>query len=119
MRKTEDYNEFVIKYLLRVAEEGGYDGLSISTPAIKNLNIRPGGRDFIGNLTSYGPVANGAMKKAAKKSNAKLMKTSIVDDNKRGWEIPMILIKGDNVAKETIKKGTPLYKKGGSVKGKK
>ena len=119
LRKTEDYNEFVIKYLLRVAEEGGYDGLSISTPAIKNLNIRPGGRDFIGNLTSYGPVANGAMKKAAKKSNAKLMKTSIVDDNKRGWEIPMILIKGDNVAKETIKKGTPLYKKGGSVKGKK
>ena len=119
LRKTEDYNEFVIKYLLRVAEEGGYDGLSISTPAIKNLNLRPGGRDFIGNLTSYGPVANGAMKKAAKKSNAKLMKTSIVDDNKRGWEIPMILIKGDNVAKETIKKGTPLYKKGGSVKGKK
>ena len=119
LRKSEDYNEFVMKYLLRAAEEGGYDGLSISTPAIKNLNLSPGSRDFIGNLTAYGPIANGAMKKAAKKVGAKFMKTAIVDDQKRGWEIPMILLKENKIAKDIIKKGTPIYKKGGSVKGKK
>lgn len=119
LRKSEDYNEFVMKYLLRVAEEGGYDGLSISTPAIKNLTLSPGSKDFIGNLTAYGPIANGAMKKAAKKVGAKFMKTAIVDEKKRGWEIPMILIKENKIAKDIIKKGTPIYKKGGSVKGKK
>lgn len=66
LRKSEDYNEFVMKYLLRVAEEGGYDGLSISTPAIKNLTLSPGSKDFIGNLTAYGPIANGAMKRLQK-----------------------------------------------------
>jgi hypothetical protein len=119
LRKSEDYNEFVMKYLLRVAEEGGYDGLSISTPAIKNLGLNPGSRDFIGNLTAYGPIANGAMKKAAKKIGAKFMKTAIMDEKKRGWEIPMILLKENKIAKDIIKKGTPIYKKGGSVKGKK
>jgi hypothetical protein len=119
LRKSEDYNEFVMKYLLRVAQEGGYDGLSISTPAIKNLNLSPGSRDFIGNLTAYGPIANGAMKKAAKKIGAKFMKTAIVDEKKRGWEIPMILLKENKIAQELIKKGTPIYKKGGSVRGKK
>ena len=116
LRKSEDYNEFVMKYLLRVAEEGGYDGLTISTPAIKNLRLTPGSQDFIGNLTAYGPIAKGAMKKAAIKSGAKLMKTAIRDKDNRGWEIPMILIKDNKVAKETIKKGMPIYKKGGEVK---
>jgi len=116
LRKSEDYNEFVMKYLLRVAEEGGYDGLTISTPAIKNLRLTPGSQDFIGNLTAYGPIAKGAMKKAAIKSGAKLMKTAIRDKDNRGWEIPMILIKDNKVAKETIKRGMPIYKKGGQVK---
>ena len=116
LRKSEDYNEFVMKYLLRAAEEGGYDGLTISTAAIKNINLNPGSRDFIGNLTAYGPIASGAMKKAAKKSGAKLMKTAIRDKDNRGWEIPMILIKDNKVAKETIKRGMPIYKKGGEVK---
>jgi len=105
-----------MKYLLRAAEEGGYDGLTMSTAAIKNINLNPGSRDFIGNLTAYGPIASGAMKKAAKKSGAKLMKTAIRDKDNRGWEIPMILIKDNKVAKETIKRGMPIYKKGGEVK---
>ena len=56
------------------------------------------------------------MKKAAIKSGAKLMKTAIRDKDNRGWEIPMILIKDNKVAKETIKRGMPIYKKGGQVK---
>ena len=36
LSKTEDYNEFIMKYLLRVAREAGYAGIPINTPAIKN-----------------------------------------------------------------------------------
>jgi hypothetical protein len=116
LSKTEDYNEFIMKYMLRVAREGGYDGISINTPAIKNLNMSSTGRDYKGNLVAYGPMAKGAMEKAAKKSGAKFMKTYIMDDNKRAWEVPMILIKENKGAQALIDKGLPIYKKGGIVK---
>jgi hypothetical protein len=116
LSKTEDYNEFIMKYLLRVAREGGYDGISINTPAIKNLNMSSTGRDYKGNLVAYGPMAQGAMKKAANKSGAKFMKTVIVDDNNRVWEVPMILFKENKAAQAIIDKGLPIYKRGGVVK---
>ena len=116
LSKTEDYNEFIMKYLLRVAREGGYDGITINTSAIKNLGMTPTGRDFKGNLVAYGPMAQGAMKKAAKKSGAKFMKTVIVDGKNRAWEVPMILIKENKAAQALIDKGLPIYKKGGIVK---
>jgi hypothetical protein len=116
LSKTEDYNEFIMKYLLRVAREGGYDGITINTPAIKNLGMSPTGKDYKGNLVAYGPMARGAMEKAAKKSGAKFMKTVIVDDNNRAWEVPMILIKENKAAQALIDKGLPIYKKGGIVK---
>jgi hypothetical protein len=116
LSKTEDYNEFIMKYMLRVAREGGYDGITINTPAIKNLNMSSTGRDFKGNLIAYGPMAQGAMKKAANKSGAKFMKTVIVDEDKRVWEVPMILIKENKAAQSLIDKGLPIYKKGGTVK---
>jgi len=105
-----------MKYLLRVAREGGYDGITINTPAIKNLNMSSTGRDYKGNLVAYGPMAKGAMEKAAKKSGAKFMKTVIMDDEKRAWEVPMILIKENKAAQALIDKGLPIYKKGGIVK---
>jgi len=116
LSKTEDYNEFVMKYLLRVAREGGYDGISINTPAIKNKGLSITGRDYKGNLVAYGPMAKGAMQKAAKKSGAKFMKTYIMDGDKKVWEVPMILFKENKVAQELIDKGLPVYKKGGIVK---
>jgi hypothetical protein len=116
LSKTEDYNEFIMKYLLRVAREGGYDGITINTPAIKNVGMSPTGKDYKGNLVAYGPMARGAMEKAAKKSGAKFMKTVIVDDNNRAWEVPMILIKENKAAQALIDKGLPVYKKGGTVK---
>jgi len=116
LSKTEDYNEFIMKYMLRVAREGGYDGITINTPAIKNLNMSSTGRDYKGNLVAYGPMAQGAMKKAAKKSGAKFMKTVIVDRNNRVWEVPMILIKENKGAQALIDKGLPIYKRGGMVK---
>ena len=117
LSKTEDYNEFIMKYMLRVAREGGYDGITINTPAIKNkghLSYR--NQDFKGNLVAYGPMAKGAMKKAANKSGAKFMKTVIVDSDNRVWEVPMILIKENKAAQAVIDKGLPIYKRGGVVK---
>ena len=114
--KTEDYNEFIMKYMLKVAREGGYDGITINTAAIKNKGLSPTNQDFKGNLVAYGPMAKGAMEKAAKKSGAKFMKTYIVDENKRVWEVPMILIKENKAAQALIDKGLPIYKKGGIVK---
>jgi hypothetical protein len=116
LSKTEDYNEFIMKYMLRVAREGGYDGITINTPAIKNLGMSSTGRDYKGNLVAYGPMAQGAMKKAAKKSGAKFMKTVIVDGGNRVWEVPMILFKENKAAQALIDKGLPIYKKGGIVK---
>ncbi len=111
--KTEDYNEFVMKYALKTAQEGGYDGISISTPAIKNRGISQGSRDYIGNITAYGPIAEGAMKKVSKKSGAKFMKSVIVDEHNRAYEIPMLLIKDNPQAIERISKGLGAYKRGG------
>ena len=112
--KTEDYNEFVMKYATKVAQEGGYDGVTISSAAIKNRGVSYGGRDYRGNIIAYGPMAEGAMKKAAKKSGAKFIKTAIIDGEGRGWEVPMIWL--DNTAvKLSVQKGMPIYKKGGMV----
>jgi hypothetical protein len=111
--KTEDYNEFVMKYALKTAQEGGYDGISISTPAIKNRSTSVGSRDYIGNITAYGPIAEGAMKKVSKKSGAKFMKSVIVDDDNRAYEVPMLLIKDNPQAIDRISKGLGAYKRGG------
>ena len=116
LSKTEDYNEFIMKYMLKVAREGGYDGITINTPAIKNLNMSSTSQDYKGNLVAYGPMAKGAMEKAAKKSGAKFLKTVIVDSENRAWEVPMILIKENKAAQAIIDKGLPIYKRGGVVK---
>ena len=113
LSKTEDYNEFVMKYAVKVAQEGGYDGVTISSAAIKNRNVSFGGRDYKGNIIAYGPMAEGAMKKAAKKSGAKFIKTAIMDADGRGWEVPMIWL--DDAAKFNVQKGMPIYKRGGMV----
>ena len=43
----------------------------------------------------------------------KFIKTAIMDGDGRGWEVPMIWL--DDVSRETVKKGTPIYKRGGMV----
>ena len=44
------------------------------------------------------------------------MKTYIVDDDNRAWEVPMILIKENKATQAIIDKGLPIYKRGGVVK---
>ena len=72
-----------------------------------------------GTFVEYFQLARNRQNPETKKSGAKVMKTVIVDGENRAWEVPMILIKENKIAKDIIKKGTPIYKKGGSVKGKK
>ena len=109
--RTQDYNEFVMKYAARVAQEGGYDGVTISSAAIKNRSLSPGNTDYGGNLVAYGPMAKDAMKNAAKKSGAKFSYTAIIDDKGRGWEVPIMLF--DDQSKFIISRGLPAYKRGG------
>ena len=113
--KSQDYMEFVSKYLTRVAKDGGYDGVGFSSPGIKNRNLNPTNRDYLGNEAAYGPILGKALKNVEKKSNAKLIESVIMDDKRRPWRIPFLSIK-DPVAQETIGKGLPLYKKGGLTK---
>jgi len=111
--RTEDYNEFVIKYATKMGQEGGYDGVAVATPAIKNKGLRPTDDSFHGNLVAYGPMVKGAMKKIAKKSGAKIIETSIIDNKGVGWKVPMIYLKGNNEALFNISKGLPAYRRGG------
>jgi len=113
--KSQDYMEFVSKYLTRVAKDGNYDGVGFSSPAIKNRSISVGDRSYLGNEAAYGPILGKALKNVEKKSNAKLIESVIMDDTRRPWRIPFLSIK-DPVAQETIGKGLPLYKKGGLAK---
>ena len=113
--KSQDYMEFVSKYLTRVAKDGGYDGVGFSSPGIKNRALGPDNRNYLGNEAAYGPILRKALKNVEKKSNAKLIESVIMDDKRRPWRIPFLSIK-DPVAQETIGKGLPLYKKGGLTK---
>jgi len=94
-----------------MAQEGGYDGVSVASSAIKNRGLRPTDDSFGGNLVAYGPMATGAMKKVAKKSGAKFVKTSIMDEKGVAWEVPLIWL--DDKAKFIVSKGLPAYKRGG------
>ena len=81
--------------------------MTISTSAIKNRSLNPSNKDYMGNVIAYGPMAEGAMKKAAKKSGAKFIKTAIIDNKGRGWEVPMIWL--EDAAKFNVQKGDEIF----------
>jgi hypothetical protein len=111
---SKEYMEFVAKYLVRVAKDGDYDGVAFSTPAIKNRNLSPGGRDYQGNVAAYGPILNGALKEASKKTGANLLNTVIKDDQGRVFgQVKMLNLK-DN---KNVGSSFSAYAKGGIVNG--
>ena len=111
---SKEYMEFVAKYLVRVAKDGDYDGVAFSTPAIKNRNLSPGGRDYQGNIAAYGPILNGALKEASKKTGANLLNTVIKDDRGRVFgQVKMLNLK-DN---KNVGNSFSAYAKGGIVNG--
>jgi len=119
-KNSQDYMEFAIKYLLRVAKDGNYDGVAFSTPAIKNRSIGPDNKDYKGNLIAYGDILKNAIRKAKSKSGADLFETSIGSGSSYGdapkyYGVPALMIKGNTKALEKISKGLPAYNEGGLV----
>jgi len=127
-KNSQDYMEFAIKYLLRVAKDGNYDGVAFSTPAIKNLKMTPGSKDYQGNIIAYGNILKNAIQKAKSKSGADLVETSIgakvdrqigrygSEDVMQYFGVPALMLKGNTKALEKISKGLPAYKEGGLTK---
>jgi hypothetical protein len=126
-KDSQDYMEFAIKYLMRVAKDGNYDGVAFSTPTIKNLGLTRGSRDYQGNIIAYGQILKNAIKKAKSKSGADLVETSIqgpgIQRGRWGGEqepsyfgVPALMLKGNKKALEKISKGLPAYKEGGLTK---
>jgi hypothetical protein len=113
-KNSQDYMEFAIKYLLRVAKDGNYDGVAFSTPSIKNKNIGRDNKDYQGNLIAYGDILKNAIRKAKSKSGAELMETSI-GDGENYYGVPTLMIKGNKQALDKISKGLPAYNEGGLV----
>ena len=138
-KNSKDYAKFVIKYLLKMARENGYDGVGVSNAWIKTRGLRQGSRDFEGHFGFYGnwglpnPAVPGSFKDSILKdaigdvsrdSKTKLALTAIKDHEiGRTWgDIPVLLLtRGKNKevikeAAERIDKGQSAYYKGGLVR---
>ena len=138
-KNSKDYAKFVIKYLLKMARENGYDGVAVSNAWIKTRGLRQGSRDFEGHFGFYGnwglpnPAVPGSFKDSILKdaigdvsrdSKTKLALTAIKDHEiGRTWgDIPVLLLtRGKNKevikeAAERIDKGQSAYYKGGLVR---
>ena len=124
-KDSQDYMEFAIKYLMRVAKDGNYDGVAFSTPTIKNLGLARGNRDYQGNIIAYGQILKNAIRKAKSKSGADLVETSIEGPGRATgiggsdssyFGVPALMLKGNKKALEKISKGLPAYKEGGLTK---
>ena len=138
-KNSKDYAKFVIKYLLKMARENGYDGVGVSNAWIKTRGLTQGSKDFEGHFGFYGnwglpnPAVPGSFKDAILKdamgevsrdSKTKLALTAIKDHEiGRTWgDIPVLLLtRGKNKeiieeAAKRIDKGQSAYYKGGLVR---
>ena len=113
---SQEYMEFVAKYLLRMAKDGKYDGVAFANPKIKNRSLQPGDRSYQGNLGAYGPILNKALSNASKKTGANLLNTVIkTPEGEIYGNVKLLNIKGNQMAEEIISKGVSAYSEGGLV----
>ena len=113
---SQEYMEFVAKYLLRMAKDGKYDGVAFANPKIKNRSLQPGDRSYSGNLGAYGPILNKALSNASKKTGANLLNTVIkTPEGEIYGNVKLLNIKGNKMAEEIISKGVTAYSEGGLV----
>ena len=117
-QNSQEYMEFVAKYLVRAAKDGKYDGVAFANPKIKNRTISPGDRSYQGNITAYGPILNKALSNASKKTGANLINTVIrTPEGQIYGGVKMLNLKNNKAAEEIISKGISAYQKGGVVNG--
>ena len=108
-QRSEDYGGFVTKYLLRLAKEGGYDGVAVSTGNIKTSKGYGSEDQKKGHFGFYDKIMNKVLKKIAKNSDVEYITTVINDGNLNWGNVPLLLLKeGDKVLK-----GLTSYKDGG------
>ena len=113
---SQEYMEFVAKYLLLMAKDGKYDGVAFANPKIKNRSLQPGDRSYSGNLGAYGPILNKALSNASKKTGANLLNTVIkTPEGEIYGNVKLLNIKGNKMAEEIISKGVTAYSEGGLV----
>ena len=116
-QRSEDYGSFVAKYLLRLAKEGNYDGVAVSTGAIKNrLKSEARGNlmddEATGHYGFYDAIMQKALKKIAKKGNLDYTYT-VINDGKVNWgNVPVLLLK----EADKVLEGLPAFKEGGMVR---
>ena len=141
-KNSKDYGKFVLKYLLKMARENGYDGVGMSNAWIKTRNpseVAPGGKVYEGHFGFYGnwglpdpsvpasfkdSIMKDAFGEVARDSKTKLALTAIKDHEigKTWGDIPVLLLtKGRNKeiikeAAERIDKGQSAYYKGGLIR---
>tara|TARA_X000001388_G_scaffold39374_3_gene27795 strand:- start:301 stop:4020 length:3720 start_codon:yes stop_codon:yes gene_type:complete len=108
-QRSEDYGAFVTKYLLRLAKEGGYDGIAVSTGNIKTRRGYGSEEQKKGHFGFYDKIMNKVLKKIAKNSDVEYITTVINDGNLNWGNVPVLLVK----AADKIMKGLPSYKDGG------
>jgi len=100
-----------------LAKEGDYDGVAISTGAIKN-RLRSeqrgawGEDEAKGHYGFYDAIMQKAFKKIAKQGNLDYTVTSINDGITNWGNIPILLLTKD----DKVMKGLPVFKEGGLVR---
>jgi len=138
-KMSKDYAKFVIKYLLKMARENGYDGVAVANAWIKSRKLSAGAKDFEGHFGFYGNwglpdpavpasfkdvILKDAMGEVSRDSKTKLALTAIKDHEKgKTWgDIPVLLLTKGKIkeiiseAAERIDKGQSAYYKGGLVR---
>ncbi len=108
-QRSEDYGSFVVKYLLRLAKEGNYDGVAVSTGNIKNRRGYGSQDEQKGHYGFYDKIMQKVMKKIAKNADLEYNRT-VINDGKINWgNIPILILK----EMDKVMKGLPSFREGG------
>jgi hypothetical protein len=108
-QRSEDYGSFVMKYLLRLAKEGNYDGVAVSTGNIKNRKGYGPEERQKGHYGFYDKIMQKVMKKIAKNVDLEYNRT-VINDGAVNWgNVPILILK----EADKVMKGLPSFREGG------
>ena len=108
-QRSEDYGSFVMKYLLRLAKEGNYDGVAVSTGSIKNRKGYGSEEQTKGHYGFYDKIMQKVLKKIAKNADLEYNRT-VINDGAVNWgNVPILILK----EVDKVMKGLPSFREGG------
>jgi len=98
-----------MKYLLRLAKEGNYDGVAVSTGNIKNRRGYGSEDQQKGHYGFYDKIMQKVMKKIAKNADLEYNRT-VINDGAVNWgNVPILILKEI----DKVMKGLPSFREGG------